>query len=406
VRHVQFQADAARQSLVEFKNTVVGVQVVPLGRRRESAHDYLSVRARSKLRGFDTREAAANAAGDVSSRLVKLLRYGRPVPTIFDLLGSKEDDMTYSLGYVVSRSPCFADELLRHVAGVSIPRHDEGVVKLQTVVTEHGRTDVEIRVGDDFFGIFEAKRGPHLPTLEQLALYAPLLAKARVATKRLVAVTNAPPSHADHSLPKTIDGVPVMHVSWRTIRSLAERARADEANHNKRLLDEFAAYLREILGMEITRSNMVYVVSLGGGNAWNVNFRDVVQRQRRYFFPTAGGGWPEPPNYIAFRYDGKLQSIHHVDGYDVFTNPKTVFSEAQDVTVKPHYCIRLGPPIQAPKEVRNGPKILRSMRVWCMIDTLLTSGTITEALAETKRRLGEEASEVELETPGDDGEDS
>ena len=42
------------------------------------------------------------------------------------------------------------------------------------------------------------------------------------------------------------------------------------------------------------------------------------------------------------------------------------------------------------------------MRVWCMIDTLLTSETITDALAETKRRLGESADEEELETPGEE----
>ena len=326
---------------------------------------------------------------------MKLLRYGRPVPTIFDLLGSKEDDMTYSLGYIVSRSPAFAAELLQHVAGTSIPRRDEGVVRLQTIADEHGRTDVEIRIGEEFHGIFEAKRWTKLPTNEQLALYAPLLAEAQVKCRRLVAVTNAPPAHADHNLPKSIDDVPVMHVSWRTIRRLAQRARSAETNHNKRLLDEFAAYLREILGMETTRSNMVYVVSLGGGHAWNVNFRNVVQERLRYFYPTEGGGWPEPPNYIAFRFDGKLQSIHHVDGYDIFTNPKTLFPEAEDVTVKPHYCFRLGPSIRATKEVRNGPRIVRSMRVWCMIDTLLTSATISDALAETKRRLGEDAEEAE-----------
>ena len=35
------------------------------------------------------------------------------------------------------------------------------------------------------------------------------------------------------------------------------------------------------------------------------------------------------------------------------------------------------------------------MRVWCMLDTLLTSDTITNALVETKRRLGEDAAEAD-----------
>ncbi len=36
------------------------------------------------------------------------------------------------------------------------------------------------------------------------------------------------------------------------------------------------------------------------------------------------------------------------------------------------------------------------MRVWCMIDTLLTSATITDALVETKRRLEQNADDEEL----------
>jgi hypothetical protein len=57
--------------------------------------------------------------------------------------------------------------------------------------------------------------------------------------------------------------------------------------------------------------------------------------------------------------------------------------------------LRLGAPIAPPYEMRNGPKIVRSMRVWCMIDTLLTSKTITDAIAETKKRLGQDADDVE-----------
>src|SRR5258707_2394521 len=72
---------------------------------------------------------------------MQLLRYGRPVGTIFDLMGSKEDDMTYSLGYVASRSPAFAASLLRHVAGGEVAGSAEGVVRLQTVAEDHGRTE-------------------------------------------------------------------------------------------------------------------------------------------------------------------------------------------------------------------------------------------------------------------------
>lgn len=328
---------------------------------------------------------------------MKLLRYGRPVATIFDLLGSKEDDMTYSLGYVAARSPKFAHLLVEKLAGERVAGVAEAVVQLQCIAREErGRTDVEIHVGEEFFAVLEAKRGASLPSREQLARYVPVLRRRNVRLRRLVAVTNAPAFHAARTLPSDIDGVPVQHLAWRDIRALAEKARAGETNDNKRLLDEFTAYLKGLLGMEVSRSNMVYVVSVGPGGSWGLDYREVVVKDARYFYGTEGGGWPEPPNYVAFRYDGRLQSIHHVEGYDIFTNPKDIFPNAVSVTIAPHYCLKLGPAIRPPKTVKAGPKIVRSMRVWCMLDTLLTSETITDALAETKRRLGADAPQADV----------
>lgn len=67
---------------------------------------------------------------------MKLLRYGRPIATIFDLLGSKEDDMTYSLGYVAARSPRFASLLVERLAGERVAGVAEAVVQLQRIASE------------------------------------------------------------------------------------------------------------------------------------------------------------------------------------------------------------------------------------------------------------------------------
>lgn len=322
-----------------------------------------------------------------------LVRAGRLVATVFDLLGEDENDMSAALGYALSQSPALTCAVIRDVAEGWEPAQElvarQGAIALQSARRGHGITDVEISVGTDFHGIIEAKRGAHLPTLAQLQLYVPRLTESRAAHQVLVTLTDvAPPRAAASNIPRALDGVRVVHRTWRQIRALAQEARANEGHVAKRVLEQFVGYLGAILGMETHLSNMVYVVSLGSGfgEGWGISWQDVVRKAQRYFYPV-GKGWPEPPNYIAFRYDGRLQSIHHVESHSVYTNHRSVFPEAPDVEVPPHYCLVLGPAMTPPHELRNGPRIVRAARVWCMLDTLLTSATMSEALEETQRRL-------------------
>ena len=53
--------------------------------------------------------------------------------------------------------------------------------------------------------------------------------------------------------------------------------------------------------------------------------------------------------------------------------------------VDPHFLYHLGPPIQPTHVVKTG-NIYRNGRVWCAIDTLLTSSTIAEARDLTQKR--------------------
>ena len=140
--------------------------------------------------------------------------------------------------------------------------------------------------------------------------------------------------------------------------------------------------------MQKQDSNMVYVVSVGGGSpeGWSISWRDIITTKKRYFHPIGGNGWvKEPPNYIAFRYDGKLQSIHHIEGYEVVTNMSKVFSEAKDEEWEPSFVYHLGTPFAPSNEVRTG-NVYPNGRVWCMLDTLFTCSTISDARDLTKSR--------------------
>lgn len=133
---------------------------------------------------------------------------------------------------------------------------------------------------------------------------------------------------------------------------------------------------------------MVFVVALskasfkkGGDHTWI----DVVEKDKHYFHPI-GRGWPEePPNYIAFRYDGKLQSVHHIESYKIVTNPSSINENWLEADYD-QYLYKLGPAMKPVGTVRSGP--IWNSRRWCIIDTLLAGSckTISEAVAETKRR--------------------
>ena len=264
------------------------------------------------------------------------------------------------------------------------------VVKLQTGRGKDGITDIEIDIDSDVALIIEAKKGPQLPFPQQLAKYANVLNSKTSSRKCILALTNASSAAAAARLEcEGLNGSLLRHHSWREVQALAKKSIRSETNDNKRWLRGFMEYVGGLLEMEMRFSNKVFIVSLGGiSPGWSISYREIVEKKLRYFFPV-GDRWPDPPpNYMGFRYDGKLQSIHHVKSYDTFTRPSELFPEASpDIKWKLHYCVELGPAFRPPSELRNGPRIQRNMRVYCLLDTLFTNQTLSDALADTKARI-------------------
>ena len=72
---------------------------------------------------------------------------------------------------------------------------------------------------------------------------------------------------------------------------------------------------------------------------------DMVEKDQHYSHPV-GGNWPkQPPNYIGFRYNGKLQSIHHVDKYLIVKNLAKE-NKRWSRTNSDRFLYRLGSPIK------------------------------------------------------------
>lgn len=327
--------------------------------------------------------------------MADLYIFNDKIESIFQLLGKKENNISYSVGYAFSNCKQFLQNFLQHIEIKTPFDADKIKIRLQAYEKDKGFTDFEIIQDNEFHIVVEAKRGWNFPSKVQLDKYATRLsfADSMVKDKRIIVFNESIPAFTKTHFGITdIRTIPVEVISWSDIQKIASSSKAIGRDTENRLLKELNIYLDKISSMQKIDSNWVYVVSLGSNipDKWSISWQDIVNKQSMYFHPVGGskGGWPaEPPNYIAFRYGGKLQSIHHIDSYEVFTDPSLHFNTIPKETWNPHYLYHLGIAIKPTREVKAGEKIVRSMRVWAMLDLLLTSETIQDARDKSQVRL-------------------
>ena len=310
--------------------------------------------------------------------------------SVFRLLGNNENSATFALGWALEKSSAFRSQFLTSIFARRFAV-SETTITLQSHGPDGGFTDLELQEAGRFHVIVEAKVGWQTPTVKQLKRYRPRFG-ATTSAARLVTVSAMSTRQAGRRLPMTLSGVAVKHISWNEIHEMAARAHKLEGRFDARLwLTQLREHLQEFVTLDRLIDNRVYVVSLGAKpmiagkkHTWI----DVVEKDGHYFHPVGpGGGWPaQPPNYIGFRYNGRLQSVHHIEDFEVCEN----VADRNNLWVRTkedHFVYRLGPPMRPASAVRTG-NIYMNGRVWCAIDTLLSGGlkTVSAARDETKRR--------------------
>lgn len=308
------------------------------------------------------------------------------VDNVFALNGHKEDDFSLAIAWSLASCPEFlsrflADYLSWHGPTTSIDIH------VHRHMRDTGTTDIEIRLPDHFHIIVEAKLGPVLPGASQLNKYAKRLLDGAEPIKLILTLSECPAQYAERYSTKNISSVGVKHVTWHHLTTLAQESISGSRNADKRTLRDLERFMRRYHTMQDITSNMVFVVSLRTDKeaGWQIRWIDIEAKHHRYFHPLAPN-WPrQPPNYIAFRYGGRLQAIHHVERSEIIHDLSEACPGIPSSPVEPHYLYHLGPAIHPAHEVRTG-KLYASSRVWCHIDTLLTAPTVYEALQITKRR--------------------
>jgi hypothetical protein len=316
-----------------------------------------------------------------------MTRYGRDVSSVFDLLGRSENDLTAALAFTLAHSPL----LLSLLMGRLLPGADAATAAIRVETRDaQGRTDLEIDAGPSLV-VIEAKRGWVLPCETQLAAYGPrVLARGSGA---LASLSSVSPEWAAQKLPATIMGVPVLHLAWAAVRRDLDAARARSHGRERLWLSELRDYLGKAIRMRDPADCWTYCVAIstskpGGGGSRT--FRDFVTSESCYFHPYGwGSGWPStPPNFLAFRWDGRVQRIHRVTSSEIIPSLQELQPDipADKDTTRPHALYRLGRPLPV-LPVPSGGKY-RAARVWFLLDQLLTSQTLTEAIRNSKMVTG------------------
>jgi hypothetical protein len=326
--------------------------------------------------------------------MAELTLWGRPVATVYELLGRKENDITFAVGWGLAQSN---NLLARFLEAVEATEDDLAAVQIDLQRQEpssglEGFTDIEL-LSPRSHVIVEAKRGWGLPTLEQLGLYRARLEHSQRDDSRFVILTQwGEAAHVKRTLGKALGQHPIMTLGLGQLTELAlDVARRSRSPSERRLVRELATYLKGVASMRDLHSNSVYVVSLTTKESWEVpglTNAEIVEQRRLYWYPAGDtGGWPKtPPNYVGFRYRGKLQSIHYIEDYIISSNLAEDVEGAVETDDRLRFVFSLGPPITPAHEVRTGSRIFRSMRVWVDIDLLLTEPTISDALEKTRAR--------------------
>lgn len=326
--------------------------------------------------------------------MITLTLHKRKVETIFNLLGTKENDLSYSLGWALAQCPPFLRATVKQFTGQEMPSEalSKTEVKLQNYdKKDRGYSDVEVIVPGRSHLIIEMKRGWVVPTIGQLSRYATRFAEEKQPVRRLFTLSECSQDYAEMVCPvASFKAAQLHHLTWAQLFQAMQNGRKACDHRQKRLLDEFKRYLMNTISQRKVDTNRVYVVALNDKKepGWNLTYHDIVKDHSKYFHPVGHKYLKDPPTYIAFRYRGHLVSIHHVVSYVRTRNARALFAQkAGPGFPVDHFVYTLGKAIIPSKPVRTGRGIYRGGRVWCLLDTLLTCDTITEARDESAKRL-------------------
>ena len=323
--------------------------------------------------------------------MTNLTKGSQQVDTVFELFGTKENHMTFSLGWTLAKCDDFCQQLATELG---LDRFKNINIRLQDYDRQTGITDIEIIDPSRVHIVIEAKRGFDIPSTEQLKKYACKLLKSTDTKAKKMLIVLAKSDQEEKWLQRVVPNhvkvankqVEVKAISWKQFQDMAETCITKTKKYaEKMLLRQLSRYLDKLITRQNPPPKLVYVVSAKGETI------DLIENRQKYF-NSMGMSWSlEPPEYFGFRYGGKLQSIHPIKSRTEINDYQELFNQPSRYQTKKFYLYELGPAINLPqKEIRtndknkNFPLIYRAAHRECLLYHLLNSDSISEACEKTK----------------------
>ena len=154
--------------------------------------------------------------------MAELSIFNTKIKSIFQLLGSKENNISYSVGYGLANSNKFLELFLKSL-NIQTPFDPSKIkIHLQTHERDKGFTDFEILQENEFHIIVEAKRGWNFPSYDQINKYATRMSfqNSTAKDKRILIFNESIPAYANAHFPiKFLLTIPVEAISWNDIQN-------------------------------------------------------------------------------------------------------------------------------------------------------------------------------------------
>ena len=242
---------------------------------------------------------AATYVGPVASLTVAR----SPAASVFDLLGRKENDLTYAVGWCLAASPQFLSRFAAAV-GVAFGPAAEVDVGLQTFDRDDQRvgiTDIQLR-SPRAHVIVEAKQGWSIPTTAQLRRYAPILRPSSASDRRFVVLTrwgSDARAVVAAQLGDEVEGFAIATLGVSDVLREARAAHRAAREQRVRLyLGDLLTYLEGGGYVASHRDSRVYVVPLGKAiSEIGIPFHRIPYQEGVYWYGLSSG--PKVPPLLS-----------------------------------------------------------------------------------------------------------